>query len=60
VLNLFAAMNQTKGFWAFLLSLFIEEKKELPKFVVSYDRRLDNIDAGTMYRLLRPGRWAAI
>lgn len=53
-------MNQTKGFWAFLKALFVEEKKELPKFVVSYDRRLDMIDAGTMYRLLRPRRWAAV
>ncbi len=53
-------MNHQRGFWAFLKALFIEEKKDLPKFVVSYDRRLENIDAGTMYRLLRPGRWVAV
>lgn len=53
-------MNQRQGFWAFLRALFFEERRQLPKYVVSYDRRLDMIDAGTMYRLLRPDRWAPV
>ena len=48
------------GFWAFLKSLFFAPEKDLPKYIVTYDKRLDNIDAGTMYRLLRPQRWAAV